>query len=79
MKEWGKVEKRFLNSSGPGLSNNSQALMREERLHPLNWGRLPPLLWDLDRRRLALMPMIWETQQEEWWEHHSTVLTQKGR
>ena len=57
LEKWERVEWRFLNSTG-GLSENSRALIRVERAHPLTWGRLPLLKWELDRRRMALFPAL---------------------
>ena len=56
---WAQAERRLLNSGGT-LSTNSRRIIAEERSHPLTWARLPPLQWDLDRRRLGLIPMLRE-------------------
>ena len=55
--QWLDIERRLLNSSG-SLSSNSRRIVSEERTHYLTWARLPPLLWDLDRRRLGMVPLL---------------------
>ena len=51
---WMKLEKRFLNTSQGTLGDSSRAIVAPSRAHPLNWGRLPPLQWQLDSRRAVL-------------------------
>ena len=51
MEGWLEEEARFLTRS---THPSPKALVAPHRLHPLNWGRLPPLLWEVDRRRVGL-------------------------
>jgi hypothetical protein len=55
LETWCKLEQRFLNSSDSTLSQSERAMVAESRLHPLNWGRLPPIMWEIDKRRLGLL------------------------
>ena len=48
---WLEEEARFLTRS---THPSPKALVAPHQLHPLNWGRLPPLLWEVDRRRVGL-------------------------
>jgi Reverse transcriptase (RNA-dependent DNA polymerase) len=54
LQPWLTLERRFLHSTTPALSTNTRHIVAADRSHPLNWGRLPPLQWELDRRRVAL-------------------------
>ena len=49
IKEWMEAEKKFLSPN----SSTPRAIVAEKRLHPLNWARLPPLVWEVDCRRIS--------------------------
>jgi hypothetical protein len=53
--KWHRLEMQVLRSNSE-LSQNDWSFINEGRMHPLNWGRLPPMEWDIDKRRLTILP-----------------------
>ena len=57
MDRWKLLEAHFLNSQGTTLSACSRAIIAASRAHPLNWGRLPLIEWEIDLGRATAGPL----------------------
>jgi exonuclease III len=66
IQEWQDLENRFLNSKDTKLSDSTRFIVASARIHILNWGRLPPITWEIDRRRLGFLASRGQHLEGKW-------------